>query len=81
MCGLVDLLGVASSDMVKLRLLKKSEAKRKIGNEVSNPKVTIQQESSLQAGQEGQIVVESQNNLGSKFLSIFGLGVSIKSNP
>ncbi len=38
-------------------MLKKIEAKRSIGNEVSNPKVKIQQESSLQAGQEGQIVV------------------------
>ena len=37
-------------------LLKKSEAKRKIENEDSNPTVTIQQESSLQAGKEGQIV-------------------------
>ena len=54
MCGLVVLEGVASKDMVKL--LKESEAKRKIENEDSNPTVTIQQESSLQAGKEGQIV-------------------------
>ena len=79
MCGLVVLEGVASKDMVKL--LKESEAKGKIENEDSNPTVTIQQESSLQAGQEGQIVVESQNSSESKFLSIFVFGVSIKSNP
>ena len=54
MCGLVVLVGVASKDMVKL--LKESEAKRKIESEYSIPTVAIQQESSLQAGKEGQIV-------------------------
>ena len=45
-----------------------------------NPKATIQQDSSLQAGQEGQIDVVRQNSSESKFLSILGLEVSIKSN-
>ena len=66
--------------MVKVKLLKVSEAKRKIRDEVTNPKVTIQQESSLQAGQEGQIVgkvkiVQSQS------FCLYLAWVSIKNNP